>query len=264
MVVPMSPPVWALNALTNSMMLMPCWPSAGPTGGAGDAWPPGACSLMVVRTFFAMRLLDLLHLVVTHLDRRLAPEDGYQHLELGRVLVDLGDLAGEVRQRAGDHLHGLADGELGAARRADGHLAVQEAVHLGLGERDGLVGGPDEAGDPGGALHERPRVLVEVHVDEHVARHRALLDGDLLVVLHLLDGLRGHDDLAHGALLRERDDAVLEVLLDLVLVTRVGVDDVPAEHFLREAFGEVSAREGLRSGASRRRRADPGSHRRAP
>src|SRR3954453_3201895 len=53
-VVPMSPCVWALNALTNSMMLIPCWPSAGPTGGAGEAWPPGAWSLMVVRTFFAM------------------------------------------------------------------------------------------------------------------------------------------------------------------------------------------------------------------
>src|SRR3954466_9743908 len=53
-VVPMSFAVWALNALTNSMMLMPCWPRAGPTGGAGEAWPPGACSLMVVRTFLAM------------------------------------------------------------------------------------------------------------------------------------------------------------------------------------------------------------------
>src|SRR4051812_29500180 len=54
-VVPMSPCVWALNALTNSMMLMPCWPRAGPTGGAGEAWPPGAWSLMVVRTSFAIR-----------------------------------------------------------------------------------------------------------------------------------------------------------------------------------------------------------------
>ena len=53
-VVPASLCVWALNALTNSMMLMPCWPSAGPTGGAGEAWPPGACSLIVVRTFLAI------------------------------------------------------------------------------------------------------------------------------------------------------------------------------------------------------------------
>src|SRR4051812_2716384 len=53
-VVPMSFAVWALNALTNSMMLMPCWPSAGPTGGAGEACPPGAWSLIVVRTFLAM------------------------------------------------------------------------------------------------------------------------------------------------------------------------------------------------------------------
>jgi hypothetical protein len=33
-----------------------------------------------------------------------------------------------------------------------------------------------------------------------------------------------------GALLAERDHAMLEVLLDLVLVPGVGVDDVPAEH----------------------------------
>ena len=44
-VVPASLAVWALNALTNSMMLMPCWPSAGPTGGAGEAWPAGGLQL---------------------------------------------------------------------------------------------------------------------------------------------------------------------------------------------------------------------------
>ncbi len=45
--------VCALNALQNSMMLTPCWPSAGPTGGAGFACPPGIWSLMSVRTFLA-------------------------------------------------------------------------------------------------------------------------------------------------------------------------------------------------------------------
>src|SRR5437762_1047337 len=55
-VVPASPWVCALNALQNSTMLMPCWPSAGPPGGAGEAAPRGACGLMVARTFFAMAL----------------------------------------------------------------------------------------------------------------------------------------------------------------------------------------------------------------
>ena len=99
-------------------------------------------------------------------------------------------------------------------------------------QRHRLVGRADEAGDAGRALHERPRVLVEVHVDEHVAGHRPLLDGDLLVVLHLRHGLGRDDDLPDRTLLSERHDAVLEVVLDLVLVTRVCVDDVPAEHFL--------------------------------
>src|SRR6185312_5897769 len=48
------PCVAALNALQNSMMLTPCWPSAGPTGGAGLAWPAGICSLMTLMTFFAI------------------------------------------------------------------------------------------------------------------------------------------------------------------------------------------------------------------
>ena len=54
MIVPPSCWVWALNALQNSMMFTPCWPRAGPTGGAGLAAPPGTWSLMVVRTFLAM------------------------------------------------------------------------------------------------------------------------------------------------------------------------------------------------------------------
>src|SRR5437016_10914057 len=97
--VPLSPCVCALNAFTNSMMLTPCCPSAGPTGGAGLAWPPTACSLIWVRTFFAIAL-DLLHLVEAHLDRRLPAEDRHQHLQPLGVLVDLRDLAGDVRPRS--------------------------------------------------------------------------------------------------------------------------------------------------------------------
>src|SRR6478609_1021765 len=44
--------VAALYALTNSMMLTPCWPRAGPTGGAGVAAPAWICSLMKPETFF--------------------------------------------------------------------------------------------------------------------------------------------------------------------------------------------------------------------
>jgi hypothetical protein len=40
-----------------------------------------------------LAISDLLHLVVPDLDRSLAAEDGNEHLELRRVLVDLGDLA---------------------------------------------------------------------------------------------------------------------------------------------------------------------------
>jgi len=51
-------PAWcwvrALNCLQNSMMLMPCCPSAGPTGGAGVALPALHCSFTIAWTGFAI------------------------------------------------------------------------------------------------------------------------------------------------------------------------------------------------------------------
>src|SRR5437588_8515659 len=89
--------VCALNALQNSMMLTPCWPSAGPTGGAGFACPPGIWSLMIVRTFLAIAI-QLLHLIECELHRHLALEDVHEHLQLLGVRIDVDDLAVEVRE----------------------------------------------------------------------------------------------------------------------------------------------------------------------
>src|SRR5438105_5872997 len=49
--------VCALNALQNSMMFKPRWPSAGPMGGEGFALPAGTWSLIRPTIFFATRLL---------------------------------------------------------------------------------------------------------------------------------------------------------------------------------------------------------------
>src|SRR5215475_7242453 len=46
--------VCALNALQNSIMLRPRWPSAGPIGGDGLAAPAGTCNLRNPVTFFAI------------------------------------------------------------------------------------------------------------------------------------------------------------------------------------------------------------------
>src|ERR687888_1178858 len=118
---PFSCAVCALNALQNSMMLTPCWPSAGPTGGAGFAWPPGIWSLMSVRTFLAtVRSVQLLHLVECELHGDLALEDVDEHLQLLGVRVDVDDLAVEVGERARRDLDRLAERELHLGARALG------------------------------------------------------------------------------------------------------------------------------------------------
>src|SRR5262245_41665831 len=118
--------VRALNALQNSMMLTPCWPSAGPTGGDGFAAPAGHCSLTMATTFFAnllslagvggrmrrpprpMALSGLFHVRVVEHHGGGPAEHLDHHPDLLLVRKHLVDEAREVRERAGHHPHALA------------------------------------------------------------------------------------------------------------------------------------------------------------
>src|SRR5512141_1971911 len=110
-----SPSFWvlALNCLQNSMMFTPCWPRAGPTGGAGVACPAGICSLMYPVIFFAMcqflstdsRMSSCLgrrsrrffagvetrHLQKVELDGGRPAEDRHHHLQRVALEVDILD-----------------------------------------------------------------------------------------------------------------------------------------------------------------------------
>src|SRR6185437_6311825 len=125
MTLPRCDSVAALYALQNSMMLTPCWPSAGPTGGAGFAAPAWICSLMIAASFFfggigllffsgraggVVRELDLGDLAERELDGRLASEDRHQHVQLLVHRVDLADGGRQGGERAvhdGDRLADL-------------------------------------------------------------------------------------------------------------------------------------------------------------
>src|SRR5450432_4851193 len=112
------------------MMLTPCWPSAGPIGGAGVAAPALICSLMIAASFFFGGMtdpswveseskntgrrgvlvsrryrtrqvgLDLGDLTEGEFDRSLAAEDRDQHLELLLIGVDLADAGRQCREGA--------------------------------------------------------------------------------------------------------------------------------------------------------------------
>src|SRR6478609_2471181 len=136
--------VAALYALQNSMMLTPCWPRAGPTGGAGLARPALICSLTIAASFFffggiafpsacpSVRIRarnrarksgsDLGDLGERQLHRSLPAEDGDQHLELLAVRIDLVDGRRQGRERPVHDGDRLADRkvDLGAHRSGAG------------------------------------------------------------------------------------------------------------------------------------------------
>src|SRR5262249_13538542 len=69
--------VRSLYSLQKPMILMPCWPRAGPIGCAGVALPAGICSLTIARTFLAidapLRSLGAEGLAVRALDQTARP-----------------------------------------------------------------------------------------------------------------------------------------------------------------------------------------------
>src|SRR3954447_9194239 len=163
--------VAALYALQNSMMLTPCWPSAGPTGGAGVAAPALIWSLMtavnrflggMTSSFFltgtswagleglgagaaprgawggGTEVLQLGDLGERELDRRLPAEDRDKDLQLLLLGVDLVDRRGQGRERPVHDRDRLADLEVDEGRRGAGRGGTAGRGCLG---RLGRLGG---------------------------------------------------------------------------------------------------------------------------
>src|SRR5690242_8348626 len=88
------------------MMFTPCWPRAGPTGGAGVALPAGICNFTWPITFFA--ILSLLYLQEIQFNRRRSPEDRHHDFQRAAIGVDFIDDTRKGRERPVDDLYRLA------------------------------------------------------------------------------------------------------------------------------------------------------------
>src|SRR5271167_2320312 len=248
--------VCALKALQNSMILTPRWPSAGPTGGDGLAAPAGICSLIDPTTFLAtlnsfpvyssrdrrLREFDarigesivivsgLLYLHKVELDRSCAAEDRNENADLALLGLDFLDGAVEVLEGTVDDLDRLAHFEQHLGLGPERTLLHLLLDFLDLGHRDfGRIGGmPDEAGDFRRILYDVPGLVVEHHLHEDIAGEK-FAAGDLArtALAEFLHALDRHQHLADLFFLVERADPLLEGGLGLVLVARVGVDDIP-------------------------------------
>src|SRR5882672_5981831 len=234
--------VAALNSLQNPMMLTPCWPSAGPTGGEGFAFPAGSCSLTIPVTFFAIAdsvvqaavrglplRLRLLHLHEIELHRGCAPEDRDQHPHAALVRIHFLHRAVEVGERSIDHADVVSFLELHLRLRLQGAFAQlrREPRDLVLAHRRGLGGVAHESGDLRRVLHQVPGAVVELHLHQDVPGEELALRGALLALHHLDDVLHRDQDVAEELLQRALLDLLLERLLRLVLEARVRVDHVP-------------------------------------
>src|SRR5216683_673798 len=210
--------VCALNALQNSMMLSPRWPSAGPIGGDGLALPAGTCSLIKPTTFFAMscpqfrvrgrgpgwppatndpNASNLFDLRILQLHRGGAAEDRNRDFEPGLLLIDLLDETIKRGERPIRNAHLLAD--LEGDRRFRPLDALLDLAHDARGfgfadRRRAQAASAEEAGDLRRVLDEVPSLVGEIHLDQHVTREELAFGIDLGATLDLDDFLGGNQD----------------------------------------------------------------------
>src|SRR5437763_6707932 len=186
MTMPACEVVRSLYSFRNAIMLMPCWPSAGPTGGAGVALPAGNCSVMTALTFLdTLTSNDALDLQEVQLDGRFATEERDQHAHLALLGIDVVDHADEVGEWSVDDLDALA---LGKADLDLGRLLadlLEDLLDFVVLERRRPGGRADEAGHARCVAHDVPGVVVHGHLDHDVPGVHLLLDRPPLAVLDL-------------------------------------------------------------------------------
>src|SRR5437867_4000949 len=159
--------VFALKFLQKSMMLTPCCPSAGPTGGAGVALPAGICNFTWPITFFAifysraMRSLYLLHLKEIEFNRRRPAEDRHHYLQCVSIGIHFIDNSGEACKWAIDDLDCFAffKREFRLRLIGRGRNAVHNLLNFLFAERRRILAGADKTRNAGCVFHQMPRLV---------------------------------------------------------------------------------------------------------
>src|SRR5690606_16546136 len=100
-------------------------------------------------------------------------------------------------------------------------------------------------------LHEMPGLVVELHLHEHVAGEELPLALAPLTFAHLDDLFGRHEDLAELVLEPVALDSLDQRLPHLVLVVRIGVDDVPLESHDPSSLPDPSACSSRTAGRNR-------------
>ena len=104
--------------------------------------------------------------------------------------------------------------------------------HLVRQHRAGMAGGAGEVADARRLADQEPRVVVDLHVDDQVARIELPLDDPLLPALELRDFFRRHDHLAEIVSQSGDGHPPQQPFADRLLAVALHLEDVPI-HLVR-------------------------------
>src|SRR5213594_874109 len=224
--------VLALNCLQNSIMFTPCCPRAGPTGGAGLAFPAGICNLTRVLTSFAKTCpfpLQPLDLRKPQLDRSAPAKNADQDFHPPAFLIDLVHHSVEPEERSVDNAHAVPFVKFLflAGHRCPAVDLLAERVDLLLRQGDGVRAPAHEARDLRGLLDHLPGLVRHVHFNQHIPREKFPSRGAFLAFLDLDHVLGRHQHLPDLVLQAHLVGAFQNAVLHTALESRIGVHDVP-------------------------------------
>ncbi len=165
-----------------------------------------------------------------------AAEDVDQHLDLELIFGELDDLAAEVGEGTFfdsyrfAHFVELAGAGLLLASCGCGvfiALDLQERLDFAAWQRRWFGALTHESGYAGRIADHEPGVIVEAAAHQQVAGEHLLLNDDLLALAELDDVFHWNDDFVDAAIHVHAGGTSFEVLLNLLLVTGLGVHHKP-------------------------------------
>src|SRR5260221_592887 len=263
----MTNPAWslvaALNSLQKPMMLTPCWPNAGPTGGAGLAWPAGICNLICPVTFFAIKIffkprmntdstasfpfirvyrrlsvvkmLRFFHLPIFQFNWSVSSKNVHGHLQFAAIRLNLFDDAAEVQEWAVVDLDRFSDFKIHFRFFVIfGFRNLRfDRVNFFRRRRSGTISAHESddtlrIADEIPWLFDDAMVLIQQnHINEHVARIKFARRHSFLAATHLSHFLHGNEDLFDQVTHFLGLDPLFNAFFDLLFLAGQRMDDKP-------------------------------------
>src|SRR3989338_176188 len=237
--------VASLNLLTKSPILTPCWPSAGPIGGAGLALPAGICNFTTVFIFFAI-ILYFFHLQIIYFYGSFSAKHCYQNFNLAFLFIYGVYRSLKIFKRPVIYSYHIAHLHVHLVFRLGHAHSLKKRIHLFFVQRNRSRSRAHESSNSRSVPYDIPGIVSDDHIHQNITRVYSFLNRFSFPADYFYLFLRGNDGAENLVFHAQRFNSLLQISDHGILIAGVSVDGVPVSsgldfllcHILQHEFSQ--------------------------